>query len=178
MGIEQQAVDEMPPAADVRRALETVLASETFRGSAKLLSRSVRCFVPAVEAIVNAAPEVWDIDADGYTPEAIETILSTSSALGSALPGGQSHTLVTKTMLGVFGCVPAFDTYFKRGFGVWAFGRNALMGISAYYKDNADIIERNRVRTWDFNTAEQTKRRYTRAKIIDMIFFIEGTRRS
>src|ERR1051325_8016486 len=36
MGIEQQAVDEMPPAADVRRALETVLASETFRGSAKL----------------------------------------------------------------------------------------------------------------------------------------------
>jgi hypothetical protein len=28
-----------------------------------------------------------------------------------------SDTLVTKTMQGVFGCVPAFDRYFRIGFG-------------------------------------------------------------
>ena len=32
--------------------------------------------------------------------------------------GGMSDVLVTKVMLGVFGNVPAFNTYFKAGAGV------------------------------------------------------------
>ena len=36
------------------------------------------------------------------------------------------------------------------------------------------MIDRNRVSTLDFHTGEPTNRRYSRAKVIDMIFFIEG----
>ena len=35
-------------------------------------------------------------------------------------------------------------------------------------------IERNRVHTLDFDTGLPTERRYSRAKVIDMIFFVEG----
>ncbi len=147
-----------------------------FRGSAELLSRSAKCFVPVLEAIVDAPPEVWKIDAGAYSPEAIDTLLGVGRTIGRVLPGGQSPTLVTKTMLGVFGCVPAFDNYFRKGFGVWSFGRKALGMINAFYERHGEVIERHRVPTWDFEKARLSERRYTRAKVIDMIFFIEGAR--
>ena len=38
------------------------------------------------------------------------------------------------------------------------------------------MIERNRVHTLDFDTGLPTGRRYSRAKVIDMIFFVEGAK--
>jgi len=87
-----------------------------------------------------------------------------------------SDTLVTKLMLGVFGSVPAFDTNFCREFGVTAFGPKALRKIGAYYRANADVIDRYCVPTLDFSTSMPTQRRYTKAKVIDMAFFVEGER--
>jgi hypothetical protein len=36
------------------------------------------------------------------------------------------------------------------------------------------LIDRHRTPTLDFDTGMPTNRRYTRAKVIDMIFFVEG----
>jgi hypothetical protein len=77
-------------------------------------------------------------------------------------------------MLGVFGCVPAFDTYFKKGFAVGTFGTTSLLKVARYYQMNSDLIEAHRVPTLDFASGVETSRRYTRAKVIDMIFFVEG----
>ena len=63
---------------------------------------------------------------------------------------------------------------FKKGFGVWTFGTKALQRVGEFYRKNADVIERYRVPTIDFETGKKTQRRYTRAKVIDMIFFVEG----
>jgi hypothetical protein len=81
-------------------------------------------------------------------------------------------------MLGVFGSVPAFDTNFKTGFGVYGFGESSLMRVGRFYQENAELIDRNRVPTIDFDTGTDSNRRYTRAKVIDMIFFVEGAPRS
>jgi hypothetical protein len=148
-----------------------------FRGSAKLLSRSVRCFVPVLEAIVEAPPEIWDIDVDSYGPRCNTVVLDIAESIRRTLPGRASDTLVTKIMLGVYGCVPALDSYFRRGFGASRLGPKALRSVAAFYASNAEVIERHRVFTWDFDTSAPTDRRYTRAKVIDMIFFIEGDRR-
>ena len=88
--------------------------------------------------------------------------------------GGMSDILVTKVMLGVFGNVPAFDTYFKAGAGVSTFGAKALRKVGAFYADNAPVIDSYMVPTLDFITGEEADRTYTRAKVIDMAFFIEG----
>jgi hypothetical protein len=89
-----------------------------------------------------------------------------------------SDILLTKIMLGVFGSVPAFDGNFRRGCkaaGIAAtFGRRALRQIGTFYQVNAATIDAYRVPTLDFVTGEPTQRRYTRAKVIDMAFFIEG----
>ena len=144
-----------------------------FRGSAKLLQRSVRHFIPLIETIASANPAVWTIDADAYTAANIEALLALAHALRQSL-GGMSDILVTKVMLGVYGNVPAFDTYFQRGFGVTKFNAKSLRKIGTYYGENAELLDRYRVPTLDFMTGQSTKRRYTRAKVIDMAFFIAG----
>ena len=72
------------------------------------------------------------------------------------------------------GCVPAFDTNFKKGFGVATFGRKSLRKIGQFYRDNTALIDAHREMTLDFDTGAPTERRYTWAKVIDMVFFIEG----
>jgi hypothetical protein len=79
-------------------------------------------------------------------------------------------------MLGVFGNVPAFDTNFKKGFGVSTFGPKALRKIGIFYQQHADVIDAYRIPTLDFVSTEPTQRNYTRAKVIDMAFFVEGGR--
>jgi len=145
-----------------------------FRGSGKLLTRSARCFVPVIEAIVEAPTRVWDIDADCYTDEAVETIMAVYHSLGRVLPGGHSQTLVTKTMLGVFGCVPAFDTYVMRNPGMSTFGPRALRRIRDFYQEHTAVIDANRAQTLDFDTGKPTDRRDSRAKVIDAALYIEG----
>ena len=143
------------------------------RGSAELLQKSARHFVPIIEAIANAEASLWELDADRYTESNIEGLLGQAGTIRRA-NGGMSDILVTKIMLGVFGSVPAFDTNFRRGFGVTTFGAKALKKVGAFYSNNAEVIDKYRVPTLDFVSGEPTQRSYTRAKVIDMAFFIEG----
>ncbi len=144
------------------------------RGSADLLQRSVRVYAPVIEVIANSPPEAWEIDADAYGDGSCPSVFGLANQLRAALPNFASDTLVTKIMLGTFGCVPAFDTNFRTGFGASTFGPKALRRIGEFYKVNSEVIERNRVRTLDFASGAPTSRRYTRAKVIDMVFFVAG----
>lgn len=92
--------------------------------------------------------------------------------------GSGPATLVTKTMLGVFGCVPAFDRFFRMGFGPATLSPKTFKKIGVFYRDNQDEIDAARVYTLDFITEDETKRQYSRAKIIDMVFFQKSFSRS
>lgn len=145
------------------------------RGSSELLQKSARHLVPLVETIAETPAEVWDLDLDGYDTAGIDLVYRTALDVRKALrPVEASDILVTKVMLGVFGCVPAFDTYFKKGFGVSTFSKGSLGLVAEFYRENAAIIDGLREPTLDFATGEPTARLYTRAKVVDMIFFIEG----
>jgi hypothetical protein len=145
------------------------------RGSSDLLQRSAHHLVPLVEAIAAAPAEVWDLDLDAYDSSGIDLILGTARDVRHSLrPVAASDILVTKIMLGVFGCVPAFDTYFKKGFRVSTFSKGSLRLVGGFYRANASTLDRLRPPTLDFSTGEPTSLLYTRAKIVDMVFFIEG----
>jgi hypothetical protein len=44
-------------------------------------------------------------------------------------------------------------------------------GIGEFYQEHAGVIESHRIPTLDFTTGKPTHRLYSRAKVIDMIFF-------
>jgi len=81
-------------------------------------------------------------------------------------------------MLGVFGNVPAFDGYFKKGSGLGAFNEKSLLEIHHFYEDNKEIISNkaNEIKTFKYSNGSETNRSYTKAKLIDMIFFTKGLR--
>ncbi len=145
-----------------------------YRGSTDLLKRSAAHLARTVEVIATSPPEIWSCDANNYSDSSCSLILDVAAEIRAAFPKPATDTLVTKIMLGAFGCVPAFDTQFKKGFGVWKFNRAALRRIAEFYDANADVIERHRVPTLDFATGANTTRLYTRAKVIDMVFFTQG----
>ncbi|MDI6816878.1 MAG: hypothetical protein QME41_06785 [Actinomycetota bacterium] len=174
---ESESISELASPANIQLSclqLGFYLASwGMLRGSAELLQKSARHFVPVIKAITSTEPSLWELDANCYTESNIERLLKQAYTIRHA-NGGMSDILVTKVMLGVFGNVPAFGNNFKRGFGVATFGAKALKKIAAFYNDNAEVIDKYRVPTLDFVSGAPTRRCYTRAKVIDMVFFIEG----
>ncbi len=145
-----------------------------YRGSTVLLQRSLRYLAPVVEVIATSPPEIWRVDADGYSGAGGDLVLKVGNRLRVAFRDGATDTLVTKTMLGVFGCVPAFDANFVNGSGLRTFSRTSLQELAGFYAANREMIDRHRVATLDFDTGRPTRHLYSRAKVIDMIFFIEG----
>ena len=79
----------------------------------------------------------WTLTAT-QTRTATDLVLETAQQIRGALPDAASDILVTKIMLGVFGCVPAFDTYSRRA-SVMDVGRAALMRVAKFYMDNEEI---------------------------------------
>jgi hypothetical protein len=55
---------------------------------------------------------------------------------------------------------------------------STLKRIGRFCVDKQAEIDASRVFTLDFVTEQETKRRYSRAKVIDMVFFQEGINRS
>jgi hypothetical protein len=147
------------------------------RGSGDLLQRSVRELAPVVQLIAAEPPSTWELDAHSYADDAGE-VLALSTRIREAFTITASDTLVTKTMLGVFGCVPAFDRYFRIGFNCQTLCKPALTRIGRFYEDNQLKLDAQRIHTIDFATGIETARCYSRAKIIDMVFFQEGFSRS
>jgi len=104
-------------------------------------------------------------------------VLALSRRVRRAFTIPASDILVTKTMLGVFGCVPAFDRYFRLGFGCQTLCSGALVRIGTFYREDQAATDAHRVFTLDLDSGRNTDRRYSRAKIIDMNFFQEGFNR-
>jgi hypothetical protein len=150
------------------------------RGSTILLNKSARFYIRILEAIARCDERLWKIDVP-YSDEDIQLLLRAGETFCEALDNKASDTLVTKIMLGVFGNVPAFDDFVKTGFGIKHF-KNALDGaclkrVTAFYEQNKAEIDGYRpIYTFDFRAGQDTQRRYTKAKLVDMVGWIEGRR--
>jgi hypothetical protein len=143
-----------------------------------LHGRSLKELVPVVQAIAAEPAATWELDVPGYSYAGITAVLALADRIQAAYTFAASSVLVTKTMLGVFGCIPAFDRFFRLGFGRAALDRATLIKISGFYTANRTALQATQVYTLDFATEQDTSRRYTQAKIIDMIFFQEGYKRA
>ena len=139
------------------------------RGSSELLRRSLRYYVPLVKALAEMSEDVWNLDVPRYDKDSLLLLLESVRKVRGAFEHRATDTLVTKIMLGVFGCVPAYDTDFRRGLGMYTLGTPSLMCVRAFYDEHAREIEASRPRTLDFSTGEESERRYPVAKVIDMV---------
>lgn len=145
------------------------------RGSSELLQRSLRHLVPVLEVIAATPDDLWTLDVPDYTPEAGARLLALEEQIRRALGGTReaTQTLSTKVMLGVFGNVPAFDTNFCAGSGLRVLSARAVSDLRDFHTRHAGALAQP-VYTRDFLTGAFTGRRYPQAKLLDMVFFLEG----
>lgn len=149
------------------------------RGSSFLLSKSVKHYEDLIHLISQSSEDpIWNIDIDNYNDKTFDILLNYGNKIAEALSSGEKEnvtdTLKTKVMLGVFGNVPALDTYNKKYFRVSSFNKNGLKKIKSYYDKNKNKIDSIKIHTINYQNEEKTNRLYTKAKILDMIGFIEG----
>jgi hypothetical protein len=148
------------------------------RASSFLLQKSVRHYEPLIEGVAQFPVGIWEIDVDRYTEENIELLLTCERMICRAIGQGRgvTVTLTTKIMLGIFGNVPAFDSFFKRGFGAHTFSARSLRRIDRFYQQHSQVFDAYRIHTLDFASGTSTHRLYPKAKLVDMACFVEGGR--
>lgn len=151
------------------------------RGSSFLLQKSIKFYEPLIRYISSKEEDFWKIDVNNYDKDNnIEKIVKCSDDIKKILGDNKkykvSDTLTTKIMLGVFGSVPAFDSYFKNGSKLGVFNKYSLKEINSFYNKYEVIIskEADKIKTFEYEDGVQSKRSYTKAKVIDMIFFMQG----
>ena len=79
-------------------------------------------------------------------------------------------------MLGTLGNIPAFDSRFCSGSHLNSPTAKNLLEISDFYRANATAVDSGRIKCLEFVSGEPSTVRYPIAKVIDMIYFIEGGR--
>ena len=152
-----------------------------YRGSSFLLEKSVKHYQKTIEFIQKSPKEYWNIDVSNYGVDNLEVLLGLYSKIKELLiPSSQRDvTLITKLLLGVFGCVPAFDTYFTKTFkgiytgcGFAVVNKESLNHIKDFYESYKEIIDNfGNIKTKCLITGENTQLNYPLAKIIDMYGF-------
>jgi len=158
-----------------------------FRGSSFLMQSSLKVFEPLISTIMVLDKTIWDIDVDKYNAENVDILINCYNKISTVLipDGKRDLTLVTKIMLGVFGCVPAFDNLFCDSFrefykgecGFRKFNKKSLKFISLFYQDHRLQIDEcsSQITTLDYVSGNPTSINYTKAKIIDMVGFEYGS---
>lgn len=176
--------------ADIEKsclALGFYLASwGMYRGSSFLLNKSAKYFEPTIEYLATLDRSYWDIDVDNYSDENMDKIIDIYKNLkGRIIKQKNVHvTLITKIMLGVFGFIPAYDSFFCQTFrniakpkcGFRTVNKKSLSVIHDFYLQNKEDIDEfsDSTFTKDFLTSKPTGIHYSKAKIIDMYGFVKG----
>ncbi len=157
------------------------------RGSSFLIRKSVKYYEPLINYIADTNKNIWDIDAGNYNEENIKEICKIYEGIRKIIiEDKNAHLiLVTKIMLGVFGFVPAFDTYFAKTFRNMfkpeccfsTLNAQSLECIKEFYlANNTEIDELSaQIFVTDFSNGQKTKLNYPKSKIIDMYGFTKRT---
>ncbi|OLT39495.1 hypothetical protein BJF86_08800 [Serinicoccus sp. CNJ-927] len=164
------------------------------RGSSFLFHETNALHYQAVIGVIekhNKALRGWDVP-DYVDTARFEAFNAAWDEVRAALiPADRTGlTLVSKVMMGVWGCIPSFDTFFVQTFkglskgrtesGAWnRAGADALGMLHDVWVQHKDEIERVRAQypVWDFTTGSATERQMPVAKVLDTYGFYESWKR-
>jgi len=126
-----------------------------YRGSSQLLQKDYKVHTQIVlELLDERYSKLWQLDFDTVNNRAPEIslvieLVKRLRRIYAELQVGPTDTLVTKVILGTFGCVPAYDSLFVKGVTYWnqalpkehkpkfaaRFGINSYRGLIDFYRE-------------------------------------------
>ena len=143
------------------------------RGSSFLLKKDYLVHLPAISIISeNKYARLWNLEST-----TIDLIIECGERVAESYKQQAnckkpSETLLTKILLGVFGCIPAYDRYFKLGLKKYeltaTYGKRSLLELIQFYKQHKEAFEACKEKILIYGAD------YTPMKLIDMFFWEEG----
>lgn len=164
------------------------------RGSSFLFRRTNLLHYKETVRIIeryNPALRGWDVP-NYMDPAPQDAFAAAWTDLRTALlpEGGSSLTLVSKVMMGVWGCIPSFDSYFKSTFKRLSENRSesaawnrvdlgTLALLHSFYARHKQEIERIRssYRVWTYGLESPSSTRMPVAKVLDIYGFHDTWKR-
>ncbi|KKG07029.1 hypothetical protein [Methanosarcina mazei] len=142
-----------------------------FRNS-NLQNCSYKIYEPLIETIFEEKG-LWDIDVKDYCKNGTwKAIDNFKGNMEKALPFSVTDTLVTKIMMVVFGCVPAYDRNFRETVVPMTFNEDSLKYIYEFYQEKKGFLNQKQKELKTVSVkGGLTDYTYTMAKIIDVIGF-------
>lgn len=152
-----------------------------------LQQTSLRHYEKVIEYISKTKIDYWQIDLDNYEAN-MDKLQEIYKQIGTAIKSNQARdptqTLITKIMLGVYGCVPALDDNFLTGFNTIFQGKDRLNGniehnlnqLQKFYAANKQDIDllSSSWKTRDVYSGEFTTTNYPKSKIVDLYGYKRG----
>jgi hypothetical protein len=172
-----------------------------YRGKAFISMRSAAQYGPLVELIVeHNDSDIWECGPETYTDSGSrKKLFNLVDMITDALRVQQTEeklkatgTLQTKIMLGVYGCVPAFDEYVGKAVGSFtthdgvpnksaSFCDNNIKKLGEFWRERESefeaLLSTAKLNTFEFSKYETSLRsefRWTKAKLLDAILFTAG----
>lgn len=159
-----------------------------YRGSSFLLQKDYKVHYEVVEEILkDKYSKLYDIECeDLINDEIINLVFEASSSIKQIYIRKRvnidnykdvSDVLITKILMGTFGCVPAYDRFFVDGIKVSKvatgnFNKNSMLSLIKFYLKNRSKLESCR------DTISNNGTIYPQMKLIDMYFWQIGYDRS
>jgi len=154
------------------------------RGSSFLLrNENVKIYEKVLETAINQPKSIWSIDADSYNESTIPILIEAYKEISNSFDNKTTKTLVTKVMLGIFGNVPAFDTYvtstyrkvFEDKCAFRSFNSKSLECLNIFFHDHQATINQFQKKTYCYKfDGTFSKTTYPKAKLLDTIAFQYG----
>lgn len=163
-----------------------------YRGSSRSLQKDYRVHMPIVAEILDDKySALWSMDFDtidttGPEVNLVFQLVSTVKRIYGRLQISPTNTLVTKVLLGTFGCTPAYDALFIEGVTYWnqtlpqeyrpkfpaRFGKHNYRGLIDLYRGRKNEFQE--AQTY----IEQRSITYPVMKLADMYFWMLGYQQS
>lgn len=178
---------------DLAQALAVYLSSwGMYRGSSFLLNSDYKIHIKPIETILKYKdlaindnlfdePTIKDrlFGDRGIYNELELYYKSAKESLGKTNVKNEipSDTLISKILLGVYGCIPAYDQNFKKGISCWNGQQTLTRTGSAIYGSNRKKIKslnqilENQVLYEELYSYWKNHPRYTFMKVVDMYFY-------
>ena len=143
-----------------------------------LQRNSFKIYEPLIKKIAEEK-RLWGIDVVNYKQDGnIKYILDFRKKLITKIESleiegsSATDTLITKIMMGVFGCVPAYDELFTATLHNKSLGDDSLKEIYGFYCKHKDKLDdkQKQFKTVNVN-GNFTDHTYSKAKLIDLIAF-------
>lgn len=140
-----------------------------YRGSSFLLQYDYKIFIPIIKNLFkeNKFNDLYE-NPDWNKIQDAEKIIKNIPAFDKS-----TATLITKILMGIFGCVPAFDRFFKEGYKIET--KENISFKEKGFKKILEIYQELDEKHWEnFNFKSHSNLSYPKMKIIDMAFWQYG----